>query len=543
MASRNYLVAAALGTLGTLLLSSGTAVAGRGDDDEEEGEFEGDGPEAEEVAELRLEDLIQVAVRHSPDLQRAKADRDAAKGAAGAARASQQWVMTAGAQYKSNAVGGQVTVAPFGEVQQDSILGSIGLGRNLPTGANMQMELGLGHTETEINVIEGLQPADTAGQQQSQTSGRIPDKYTRVQTSAKLTLKQPLVRGFGPGIALADESRADFTAAAETLKAQLAAEDMIREVVNGYWELAYAYYELETRNQSLALAEAQEKLTKEQLRAGQTSTVQVNAVVYEIAVRKEAVLRAQLTLEQKSLDVRRKAGLGLGRRETVIRPGEAFEIGNEEWDIEEILARSRKGNRRLAAIALQKKAADVDVKVAKDATLPSVDLSVSGALIGGGETTGESFSALSGVEGYEVMAGLSVQFELSGAAKSNYEAAQARRRRLNVDRADAERQLDAEVVTATKMVTSARARISLAEKAISVAEDNAKAERMSFASGSGKTTNFDVMDRQTKLIDAQLRRGRAVADYHQAVAQLQFLTGVILEQYRVNVRPRSQRGR
>lgn len=542
MRSRNYLVAAALGTLGTLILTSGTAIADR--DDDEEGEFEGDGPEAEEVAELRLDDLIQVAVRHAPDLQRAKTDRDAAKGAAGAARASQQWVMSAGAQYKTNAVGGQVEVAPFGQVSQDSIVGSIALGRNLPTGGSLQAEVGLGHTTTEINIIEGLTAGGTSQSSTTTTEpGPLADHYTLVQTSAKLTLKQPLVRGFGPGVALADENRADYNAAAETLKAQLAAEEMIRDVVNGYWELAYAYYELETRNQSLALAEAQEKLTKEQLRAGQTSQVQVNAVVYEIAVRKEAVLRAQLTLEQKSLDVRRKAGLGLGRRETVIRPGEAFEIGNEEWDIEEILARSRKGNRRLAAIALQKKAADVDVKVAKDATLPSVDLSLSGALIGSGETTGESFSAVSGIEGYEVMAGLSVQFELSGAAKSGLDAAQARRRRLNVDRADAERQLDAEVVTATKMVTSARARILLSDKAIAVAEDNAKAERMSFATGSGKTSNFDVMDRQTKLIDAQLRRGKAVAEYHQAVAQLQFLTGVILEQYRVNVRPRASRGR
>ena len=53
----------------------------------------------------------------------------------------------------------------------------------------------------------------------------------------------------------------------------------------------------------------------------------------------------------------------------------------------------------------------------------------------------------------------------------------------------------------------------------------------------GRSTNFQVMQRQAQLIDARLRRGRAVADYHVAVAQLQFLSGVLLEQYRVNVRP------
>ena len=76
-------------------------------------------------------------------------------------------------------------------------------------------------------------------------------------------------------------------------------------------------------------------------------------------------------------------------------------------------------------------------------------------------------------------------------------------------------------------------------KAIQVAEENVRAERASFMVG--RTTNFQVMQRQTDLIEARLRRGQAVADYHKAVAQLQFLSGDILSQYRVNVRPRGDR--
>lgn len=545
MASRTYLVAALLGTLGSLLIvPSAAADRSTQESDDDEGEFEGDGPEAEAVALFKLDDLIEVAVRRSPDLARAKLDRAAAKGSAAGARASQQWVMGMGAQYKINSVGGQTEVPAFEVVRTDAITGTVSLGRNLPTGGNLSMEVGIGHTDTEINVPVGLDGTvagnGSAAAQATPGSIEIKDRYSRIQSTARVTLKQPLVRGFGPDVALADEHRADFAASAETIKAQLAAEDMVREVVAGYWELAYASFEVETRAEALALAEAQEKQTREMLRAGQAAQTQLNAVTYEIAVRKEAQLRAQLTLEQKSLELRRKAGLGLGRREIVMRPGEAFEIGSDEWDVEEVLARSRKANRKLATIALQKKMADVDLKVAANATLPSVDVSLSGALLGNGETTGEAVSGIGGVQGYEVMAGLSVQFELSGAAKGNRDAAAARRRRLDVDRADLERQIDAEVVTSVKTVTSARARVALSDKAISVAEDNAKAEKLSFAAG--KTTNFQVMDRQTQLIEARLRRGRAVADYHQAVAQLQFLSGALLEQYRVNVRPRA-RGR
>jgi outer membrane protein TolC len=89
-------------------------------------------------------------------------------------------------------------------------------------------------------------------------------------------------------------------------------------------------------------------------------------------------------------------------------------------------------------------------------------------------------------------------------------------------------------------VTSARTRVALADKAIIVAEENARAEKLSFMAG--KTTNFQVLQRQTELIDARLRRGQAVAEYHKAVAELQFLSGMLLDQYRVNVRPRGQRG-
>jgi len=536
MRSRTYLFAAVLGSL--LATSSARA-------DEDEDEYEGDGPEADAVVEFKLDDLITVAMRRSPDVVRSKIDRAAAKGSAGASRANQQWVMTAGAQAKKQAVTGQVEVAPFAVVGTQSINAALGLGRNLPTGGRIDAELGIGHVETELNIPEKLAPLLQSGSATAAATTMNPidngtevDRYTQIQTTARITLKQPLVRGFGPDVALAVEKKADFAFSEATIRAQLAAEDMIREVVAGYWDLAYASHEVDVRAEALALAEAQEKLTREELRAGKVPQNAVNAVIYEIAVRKEAHLRAQLDAEKKSLDLRRKVGLGLGRREVLMRPGEAFEIGESEWDIEEVLAQSRKANRKLATIALQKKIADVDVRVAKNATLPQVDVSFTGALLGGGSTTSESFSALGGAEGFEVMAGLQVSFELSGAAKSNHDAALAKRRRLDVDRADIERQIDAEVVNAVKAVTFARTRVMLSDKAISVGEDNLKAERMSFVSG--KATNYNVMQRQTEVIEARLRRGKAVADYHIAVAQLQYLGGTLLEQYRINVRPRAE---
>jgi len=507
---------------------------------------DGDGPEARGVALFKLDDIIEVAVRLSPDIARARADRDIAKGSAGAARRDQAWVLSAGANYQRDAVGADTPdnrLQPLQTVADDKLTAQLGLGRNLPTGGNVSVELGLTHERRELFVPQELltgTQADMSGGSQVGTSecGETPDIFCQDQASARITLKQPMARGFGSDVALANERRADLSSAEATVKAQLSAEEMIRDLVSAYWELAYAAYEVDVRAQSLDLAKKQEQVTRQEMRAGTGTQNSLDAVTYEIAVRDEALLSSKLVFEKKSLELRRKAGLEIGRRDIVVRPNEPFEIDDVEWNVDEILAKSHKINRQLASVMLQKKIADVDVAVAHDGTLPQVDLSVSAALLGTGDTSSASFSGLGGGDGfgYQVVAGLSMSFELSGAARAAKNAALAKRHRLEVDRVDLERQIDAEVVSSVKALMSGRTRVALTDKAIAIAEDNVRSERAQYLAQ--RSTNYNVMQRQTQLSDAQLRRGRAITDYHVAVAQLQYLSGTLLDAYRIHVRAR-----
>ncbi|HEY5935943.1 MAG TPA: TolC family protein [Kofleriaceae bacterium] len=516
---------------------------------EPEEEDDGDGSEAKSVAVIKLDDLIEVAVTQSPDLARAKADRSNAKGQAEASRKDQSWMLSADATYQRDAVSGQVEVGAFQVVSEEKIGGKVGLGRNLPTGGNFSIELGISRILREIELPPGLGESlnadgtpktDSSGAPVNATGGpAIEDTYAIVQSQAKATFRQPLVKGFGPDVALAQERKADLNATDATVKAQQAAEEMVRDVVSAYWELAYASYEVDTRAESLALAEKQEKLTRNEMRAGTAPDSAINAINYEIAVRQEALLFAKIELEKKSLDVRRKAGLPIDRREVVMRPGEVFEAGTEEFRAGDVIATMKKSNRRIASMILQKRIADVDVTVAKNAMLPQVDLQVSGALVGSGQTSDGALSAVAGADGFQVMAGLSVQFEISGAAKGAHDAALARRRKVEIDRLDVERTLEAEVVAAVKQVTAARARVGFSEKAINVAEDAVRVEIGLYQVA--KSDNYKVMQRQTELVQAALRRGRAIADYHVAVAQLRYLSGTLLDEARVNVRPRADR--
>lgn len=545
-------VATALGTLTSIPVaaqprgrsqagSPSAAPAAPADDD-------GDGPEARGVALFKLDDIIEVAVRLSPDIARARADREIARESAGAAGKDQAWVLSASANFQRDAIGADTPdnrLVPLTPLSTDKYVGTLGLGRNLPTGGNVSVELGLSHERQEVFITgEVLAQQPGAPQAPQSECGENIDIFCQDQATARLTFKQPLARGLGSDVALAPQRKADLAAAEATVKSQLAAEEMIRDIVAAYWELAFAAYEVDVRAESLDLARKQEQVTRQEMRAGTAAQNALDAVTYEIAIRDEALLAAKLAFEQKSLDLRRKAGLEIGRRDILVRPNEPLELDNQDWNIDEVLAQSHRINRQLATVVLDKKLADVEVDVTHNAMLPQIDLSLSGAVVGTGDTSSAAFSGLGGDSnngfGYQVMAGLTMSFELSGAARAAHAAAVARRHRLDIDRVDLERQIDAQIVASVKTLMSGRTRVALSDKAIAIAEDNVKTERANFLAQ--RSNNFQVMQRQTQLIDARLRRGRAVTDYRVAVAQLQYLSGALLDAYRIRVRTRPERG-
>lgn len=530
--------------------NAASAPAAPADDDD------GDGPEARAVATFKLNDIISVAVRLSPDLARAVTSRDAARQDQIAAGKDQAFRLTADANFEADAIGADTAtdaLPPLAPLSSQKIEGSLGLAKKLPTGGEVGVKLGVTSSHTELNVTGESLAA--ALQRQSQC-GENADVVCQVQVTAGINFKQPLLKGMGSDVALADQHRADIAAAKATVEAQLAAEKLIFDLVTAYWDLANASYEVDVRAASLELARKQDQLTRQEIRAGTIESNAIDAVSYEIAVREEALLTAKLQFEQKSLDLRRKAGLEIGRRDIVVRPADPLELDAQDWSIDQVIAQSHRINREIGKIVLDKKSADIDVGVARNATLPQIDLSVQGALLATGDTAADAFDGLggnsnnsnsnlgtgasalsSGGFGYQVMAGLTMSFELSGAAKAAHAAAVARRHLLDIQRVDKEREIDAQVVAAVKEVMADRTRVALAEKAIAFGEENAKSERAKFLAK--QSTNNQVMQVQTKLIEARLRRGQAVASYRKAVAQLQLLSGTLLDTYRIHVRASS----
>lgn len=533
--------------LSSILLAAASSVyaqpSGQRDADADaDVEIDVGGPEAKAMLPVKLDKIIEAVVSLSPDLAKARVDRTVAKASAEAERRDQAWVMSANTSYGQNGIADHKEAPPYSVVEQDTLQANLGLGRKLPTGGQIKFEVGTQHQHTEYNVLNTLinstQTQDASNNPGGGSAMPTAEEAWNIQSHASLQYTQPLVRGLGD-VAIANQTKADLAAVEATIKAQLSAEDTIKDIISTYWELAYSTAEVDVRLQALDMARRQEQVTHEQMRAGTVSTTAINAVKYEIYSRQEAVQKAQIDVEAKSMELLRKAGLDLTRRDTVLHPAENLEIGEDEFDIDEVLARAKTANRKLAALKIQRKSAEVDIRVADDLTRPQVDLQASGGLIGIGDSVSDSFSGIGNHDGYEFQVGLNVQWELSGAAKKGLEAAQARKKRVDIDEADAARQIEEQTVLAAKQVAAARNRVSNAQKAAAVAEENVRSEKAQFLAA--RTTNYNVMQRQGELVNARLAIVRAQADYHIAVATLQYFSGTLLDQYGVDVRPHAHR--
>src|SRR3954470_8767508 len=118
------LVAAVLGALAAAPAtaqprrSQGTvAQAPRATADRPQADDDGDGPEARGVALFKLDDIIEVAVRLSADLARARTDRDIARAAAGASGKDQQWILSANANYQIDSIGADTPTAQLAPLE------------------------------------------------------------------------------------------------------------------------------------------------------------------------------------------------------------------------------------------------------------------------------------------------------------------------------------------------------------------------------------------------------------------------------------------
>lgn len=386
-------------------------------------------------------------------------------------------------------------------------------------------------------------------------------------TSLNLSLTQPLWRGL-----LYDDNRHRLQVAKGNVRltdAQFRQRviEIVTQAVESYWELDFAYRNLEVQIEAVRLAEQQDASNRRQVEQGLLAPIDVVATQTQVATFQQNVFTAQqaLTSAENALKVLMLPdrtdlmwGMALIPHQAEESPSAALPTLDES--IKTALAKRPE----LAESAISIELNQYDTRLSREQAKPQIDayanLSLTGlagyplppgpnpftastviltnqinelstlaglppvsipaggsippVLVGG---YGQSLSALT--SGSFTSAQVGVQFSLpirnrTANAQVAFDVAEGRR--LKILRQQTEMAIEQDVRNALQTTSSARSRLESAVTARQYAEQQYSSELRQFQAGT--STVFLVLQRQTDLISARTREVRARADLGEADA-------------------------
>ncbi|HEX2688970.1 MAG TPA: TolC family protein [Kofleriaceae bacterium] len=458
---------------------------------------------AGEARATTLPELLQIAVRQAPNLQSAKLDIAIAEARIQETWARNDWL------FQAKLTGSHTTGANTGTVTSVGVSGEVS--RLLPTGGTVAL-----HADSTY--------AKTTGSFQALFDG------TSWTNNLAASITQPLLRGRGRALFEANEVRATFARDALVLARQLAAIQTVQAVIAAYWDLVLAEKTVAITQASLDLARERLRITQIGAEGGKVPRSEIPAVLQIIATREEDVLNGELTVLDRSIGLRRAAGMPIGAGELGLRVATDLETQDRPLDLGQLVERAYTASPELAQLATQDRSATIDIEVTENGLLPQLDAALSLGPTGSARTFGQSWKDLAELNALAIAGSLTFsrsldQNDVRGRVREQHEI----KRKLMVSAFDVRAQIAQTMSQAVAQLELARRRVMLSQRAIDLANENIKIETDRF--NLGKSTNFDVLNRLEELRQAELRKAQALIDWHKAEVVIQALTGELLPAY------------
>lgn len=473
-------------------------------------------PGATHAQSLAPEDALTAALAANPSLRAALADAVAARAAARAADNGHRPVFVAGVTTAANERFSATTA---------------GVARN----ADQQLggSMGLQYT-TDLGTIVSL---DLTTNVQWRSVNRDPTSATAVTipptsaAQASVSARQPLLRGAGSDVGLADVRQANAAERQARYERDVAVSQLVRDVLSAYWELWYADHALAVQREALGVAERQREEARQRAEVlGTAARVDVLRFSAELATLRETVTTAEASRRAQAIELGRLLGVG---------PEAAVGLVAASPDptspvvppVAALVASARGSSPELLALEQGVRVAHEQLLVADDGSLPRFDLVATAGVAGlwtedplpGLQLPGDR-PALFGTLGLELELPFGPTVGRANLSRSvaQLEAAEQRyRARLQA--------IEAEIATRRQELDTARTRVGLAAESAQIATELADAERQRLELGT--TRPVDLVQAQQAAREAALRRLRALVDVVAAGLRLDHAAGRLLDRF------------
>ncbi len=356
------------------------------------------------------------------------------------------------------------------------------------------------------------------------------------RTFLTLSITQDLLKNFGVDVNTAPIRIARNNQSISVAQLRLQANQVITNVHTAYWNLVFAIENLEVQKRSLRLARELEELNKARVRAGVAAPVEVTQAEAQAAAQLQNVILAEKAIkdaeDQLKLIINIPDGGRIWARSIIPADTPPFDVVRVETEASIQEALEKRPEYAEAKLTLQSN--DLNLRVARNQLLPSLQLQGSVGLNGLNDSLGSDYGRLTSGDFTSWSAALVLQYPLGNrSARSGFVQAKLSYDQSTTSLLNLKRQIVSQVREAVRRIEADIRRVEATRAARVLAEEQLRVEQKRLEAG--VTTTFNVLSFQRDLAAAQASEIQAITTYNQDLANLEFVKGTVLEKNRLEL--------
>jgi outer membrane protein TolC len=360
-------------------------------------------------------------------------------------------------------------------------------------------------------------------------SGDLRTVFPEYQTSATITLIQPLLKNAGPAANLADLRIARINKQSQILTWKQRVSTTVQNVISTYYDMLYAMRDVEVKEDAIAAGEKLLGQNRRRLDLGFMSPIDVRQAEVAVSTDREALLISKGFFMERQFALKRLIldELQSGDHRIFI-PMTAPRLPVPKIERSEFMQTALARRYDYLSAMLDAEVQEVRLRFARNQLWPQVDLVGTYGINGLQGNYGDSFDQAASGHTPEWSAGVQVQIPwgfVKERAQLNLVKGLKEQAVLKIKQTELNVGVDVDTVISRILTNQQRV-----ETGKQTRELNEEAVRVAYKRlEEGQISSFDVIEQQRKLYDAKSRELAAVAELNKSISQLWLATGTILD--------------
>jgi outer membrane protein len=345
-----------------------------------------------------------------------------------------------------------------------------------------------------------------------------------------IDVTQPLLRGFGTTVNLVAVNQAKIDTKISQYELRGFVETLVAQVEETYWNYLLAQRSIDIYQQSLRIAEQQQKETEERIKVGALATSELVAARAEVALRKQNLIVAQNTLDQTRLNLVRLLNPGTEKmwNRQISLTSEPQTPAVELGPVETHVARGMQMRPEMNQARLLINRDELDVVKTRNGLLPQLDLFITMGKTGYADSFNESARNIF-KKNYDVLAGISLEYPpINRSARAQHQQAKLSRQQAHEALDNLAQLVEVDIRGAYIQITSAQEQVAAAKASRELQKEKLRVETEKY--NVGKSTYLLVAQAQRDFLQSQLTEIQAIIGFQLAVVELHRLEGTLLLQ-------------